>query len=142
MTNPGCAAEVTIDTTVIQFDTVLAAYSMLCPLTGTSIACNDDFNGTLQSQVSFRVEAGHTVMIRVGGFFSAANPSGNGELHVNFTPRCPADFNDDGGVDGSDVSAFFERWEAGELDADVNCDGGIDGTDIEVFFPAWEAGGC
>jgi V8-like Glu-specific endopeptidase len=142
VTNPGCTADVTIDTAGSQFDTVLAAYSMLCPLTGTSIACNDDFDGTLQSQVSFRLETGQSVVIRVGGFFSAANPSGDGELHVSIMPKCPADFNDDGGVDGSDVSAFFERWEAGEFDADVNCDGGVDGTDIDVFFPTWEAGGC
>ena len=57
----------------------------------------------------------------MSGLFSAANPGGNGERQVNFTPTWPADFN---------------------ADAVVNCDGGIDGTDIEVFFPAWEAGGC
>ncbi|MCX5691344.1 MAG: hypothetical protein NTV94_16405 [Planctomycetota bacterium] len=55
---------------------------------------------------------------------------------------CPADFNLDGGVDGSDVSAFFESWEAGDSLADVNRDGGVDGSDIDTFFAAWEAGGC
>jgi len=28
-------------------------------------------------------------------------------------PDCPADFNADGGVDGSDVDAFFDRWVTG-----------------------------
>lgn len=28
-------------------------------------------------------------------------------------PDCPGDFNQDGGIDGSDVAAFFEVWEAG-----------------------------
>lgn len=55
---------------------------------------------------------------------------------------CPADFNQDGGIDGNDVEAFFITWEAGECDADVNGDGGINGGDVETFFVAWEAGGC
>jgi hypothetical protein len=32
---------------------------------------------------------------------------------VNFSIACPADFNADGGVDFTDVEAFFERWENG-----------------------------
>jgi hypothetical protein len=55
---------------------------------------------------------------------------------------CPADFNQDGGVDGADVDAFFEAWEAGDGSADVNADGGVDGEDVSAFFSAWEAGGC
>lgn len=55
---------------------------------------------------------------------------------------CPADFNRDGGVDGSDVGAFFAEWEAGWSSADVNGDGGVDGGDVDAFFAVWEAGGC
>lgn len=51
-----------------------------------------------------------------------------------------ADFNFDGGVDGSDVEAFFLAWEAGETIADFNIDGGVDGNDVEAFFVAWENG--
>jgi hypothetical protein len=58
------------------------------------------------------------------------------------SPPCPADFNQDGGVDGADVSAFFGAWEAGDTSADVNADGGVDGGDVSTFFVAWEAGGC
>lgn len=57
-------------------------------------------------------------------------------------PACPADFNQDGGVDGADIEAFFTVWETGDPSADVNADGGVDGTDVETFFAAWEAGGC
>ena len=57
-------------------------------------------------------------------------------------PVCAADFNRDGGVDGSDVAAFFFAWECGGDGADVNEDGGTDGADIEAFFTVWEAGGC
>ncbi len=55
---------------------------------------------------------------------------------------CAADFNDDGGVDGADVSAFFEAWESSTGCSDVNDDGGIDGSDVSEFFSLWESGGC
>jgi hypothetical protein len=64
-------------------------------------------------------------------------------LIVDFTPPaggCIGDYNADGGVDGSDVSAFFADWESGTSAADVNQDGGIDGSDVDVFFEHWEAG--
>lgn len=57
-------------------------------------------------------------------------------------PPCAADFNQDGGVDGSDVEAFFNEWENGLGCADVNLDGGIDGADVEFFFAVWQEGGC
>ena len=55
---------------------------------------------------------------------------------------CPADYNSDGGVDGSDIETFFVDWQEGATCADVNQDGGIDGTDVESFFVVWEVGGC
>ncbi len=51
-------------------------------------------------------------------------------------PACVGDFNNDGGVDGSDIEAFFLAWEVGDSIADVNQDGG----DIEYFFVRWQAG--
>ena len=57
-------------------------------------------------------------------------------------PGCAADFNDDGGVDGGDVAAFFVAWEAGEGCGDVNEDGGVDGQDTFAFFTVWQNGGC
>ena len=54
---------------------------------------------------------------------------------------CPADFNGDGGVDGSDVEAFFAVWVTGDTSGDINQDGGVDGADIEAFFTRW-ADGC
>lgn len=53
---------------------------------------------------------------------------------------CPTDWNADGGIDGGDVDAFFQSWEAGS--ADFNLDGGTDGLDIGEFFARWEAGTC
>lgn len=54
---------------------------------------------------------------------------------------CPSDFNCDGGVDNSDIEAFFRWYEAGSSIADVNQDGGTDGADVQYFFELWE-GGC
>jgi hypothetical protein len=69
------------------------------------------------------------------------DPARRPVLIVEFA-RCPADFNQDGGVDGGDVADFFETWSQGASAADVNLDGGVDGSDIDAFFVPWEAGGC
>ncbi len=55
---------------------------------------------------------------------------------------CPADFNDDGGIDGSDVADFYVAWENADPAADTNQDGGVDGSDVDAFFIAWSNGGC
>jgi len=62
------------------------------------------------------------------------------DLPVPSSGTCPADFNQDGGVDGSDVEAFYSLWENGDSGADFNQDGGVDGADVEAFFLRWEAG--
>jgi hypothetical protein len=51
---------------------------------------------------------------------------------------CVADWNNDGGVDGDDVIAFFSDWDRGL--ADINGDGGTDGDDVIVFFASWDNG--
>ncbi|MFN9992911.1 MAG: hypothetical protein ACK54H_06165 [Phycisphaerales bacterium] len=51
---------------------------------------------------------------------------------------CPADWTNDGGVDGDDVIAFFTDWDAGN--ADYTGDGGTDGDDVIAFFADWDAG--
>jgi hypothetical protein len=57
-------------------------------------------------------------------------------------PACGADYNADGGVDGSDLEAFFSEWADSAGCSDVNQDGGVDGSDVESFITAWERGGC
>ncbi len=71
-------------------------------------------------------------MLWIGGFWAGE------AVYI----QCPADYNQDGGVDGADVGAFFSDWEAGLSAADVNQDGGVDGADVDAFFAAWESGGC
>ncbi len=57
-------------------------------------------------------------------------------------PACAADFDQDGGVTGGDIAAFFAQYEAGAACADVDLDGGITGGDVAAFFTLFEAGGC
>jgi fibronectin type 3 domain-containing protein/V8-like Glu-specific endopeptidase len=73
---------------------------------------------------------------------TCGNATSNTALLTVNPAGCAADFNQDGGVDGADINAFFEAWEAGEGTADVNLDGGVDGADVDAFFLVWEAGGC
>lgn len=57
-------------------------------------------------------------------------------------PACAADYDDNGGVDGGDLAAFFVDFEFGVLCADVDANGGVDGGDLAYFFLVFEQGGC
>jgi len=146
--NSICDGPVNVTTCGSNFDTKLSVYAACPTQSGASLACNDDApvgqscNETLQSAVTFSALAGATYLIRVGGYQGAI---GDGFLNVSGecgTVGCAADFNADGGVDGTDVSAFFTSWQAGDNAADVDLSGGVDGEDVAFFFIAWQAGGC
>lgn len=57
-------------------------------------------------------------------------------------PPCAADYDQDGGVTGSDIGAFIADFETGATCADVDLDGGVTGSDLAAFFTVFEAGGC
>lgn len=61
---------------------------------------------------------------------------------ISECPPCVADFDQDGGVTGGDIGAFFVRFEEGSFCADVDMDGGITGGDIAAFFMKFESGDC
>jgi hypothetical protein len=145
-----CDGTVDANTCGPGYDSKMAVYlyeGSLCPTTGP-IGCNDDdvscASSIRRSRVTFTAVSSNYYIIRVGGYLGS---TGCGVLNVGCTPEntcpgCPADFNQDGGIDGSDVGAFFEVWENGEPCGDVNQDGGIDGSDVDFFFFVWENGGC
>ena len=64
-------------------------------------------------------------------------PTTAATIAVNST----GDINQDGGVDGADVEAFFLAWVDALPESDINNDGGVDGTDVDFFFLNW-SGGC
>lgn len=64
-------------------------------------------------------------------------------IRVDFNDcGCAADYNEDGGVDGQDIEAFFAEFEDSAGCSDVNQDGGVTGEDVGAFFDVWEAGSC
>ena len=70
--------------------------------------------------------------VPLGSFMvSIAPPTGD-------TPPCPADFNNDGKVDGGDLGLMLSAW--GNCDAcqqDLNGDGKVDGGDLGLLLAAW-----
>jgi len=62
---------------------------------------------------------------------------------------CPADFNGNGSIGTSDISAFLQAWFGdlvnGTLTADFNGNGTVGTSDVSAFLSAWFAaisGGC
>ncbi len=77
--------------------------------------------------------SGNYIIQLAGACFPSGGPN---------CPACAADYDQSGGVDGQDIGAFFNDWEAGAQCADVDGSGGVDGDDIGFFFDRWQAGGC
>ncbi|MBS0197898.1 MAG: immunoglobulin domain-containing protein [Planctomycetes bacterium] len=114
-------------------------------LTDGAVAGLGTVSGSQTATISIADLAPSPLYDRVYCFVSdncGTSTSDPATLTINQCFACPADFNQDGGVDGGDVTAFFAAWEPGEAAADVNQDGGVDGADISTFFSAWENGGC
>jgi hypothetical protein len=70
--------------------------------------------------------------------------SGTGAAIANFSAvsridiaECPADFNDDGAVDGNDLGFLLASWGATGGSADLNVDGTVDGNDLGLLLAAW-----
>lgn len=65
-----CTGEVTISLAGSSYDTMLAVYNgcECFPVAADLIACNDDFGGTYQSQLTFSAIAGNQYLIEVGGY--------------------------------------------------------------------------
>ena len=69
----------------------------------------------------------------------------NGDLIATYTfqldepgtPVCPADFNDDGQVNGADLTNLLARWGETAPEYDLNGDGEIDGADLTIVLSSW-----
>jgi hypothetical protein len=53
------------------------------------------------------------------------------------SPPCPADLNDDGTVNGADLTILLGEWGTKDSIFDLNGDGLIDGADLTVLLSNW-----
>lgn len=81
-----CTGDVTVSLAGSSYDTMLAVYNgcECYPTQADLIACNDDFGGTYQSQVTFAAIEGEKYLIEVGGY---SNEVGRGLITV----KCEGD---------------------------------------------------
>ncbi len=146
--SPTCTGTATVSTCGSGYDTELAIYAgTSCPITESSIACNDDAC-SLQSTVTFPAVAGSSYLIRLGGYNGA---TGSGTLTVSCAPAggcpwqlsgCTADQDGDFDVDSDDIVLFFSNFENGDSCADQDNDTDVDSDDVVRFFTLFEQGGC
>lgn len=66
-------------------------------------------------------------------------PDPLGKMNCFSYARCPADFNNDGFIDGSDSDSFNNAFEAGNPCADLNGDCFLDGSDSDLFNNEFES---
>ena len=76
-----CTGEATVSLLGSGYDTMLAVYDgcKCYPAAGDLIACNDDFESSRQSQITFDAAAGNRYLIEVGGYSSN---TGQGVLSI------------------------------------------------------------
>ena len=70
----------------------------------------------------------------------ASNPLFHPRLVVSYIPPDtgnPADINDDGVVNGVDLSELLGRWGTSAEEADLNADGIVNGADLARLLSEW-----
>jgi hypothetical protein len=77
-----CSGDVTVSLLGSSYDTMLAVYDgcECFPTSSDFIACNDDFAGTYQSQITFAAIAGNQYLIEIGGY---GGSQGKGFLNIS-----------------------------------------------------------
>ncbi|MBU3727777.1 MAG: hypothetical protein FGM37_00785 [Phycisphaerales bacterium] len=79
--------------------------------------------------------AGQTYYICVGGFATGTVINGNLNISGPEGSPCPADYDGDGNVGGSDLTTLLAAW--GTPVGDNDGDGNTSGTDLTVLLAAW-----
>ena len=78
------------------------------------------------------------LVIRAGDSVNSVNAVARIQIG-NPTSSCPADLDDDGDVDGTDLAALLAQWGT-DGSADINGDGTVNATDLSSVLAAW--GSC
>jgi len=76
------------------------------------------------------------------GWIHLKNMSIPYKVQTAWVPECPADYNDDGKVDGLDFIIFRNQWGRTDClsvgcEGDMNSDGKVDGLDFIIFRNNW-----
>ncbi|MBT4584731.1 MAG: hypothetical protein HOC93_06585 [Phycisphaerae bacterium] len=129
---------------IVDFDTDIVVYEGNCG-NKTQIACNGDGDGCggYSSITTFNVSQGNDYLIRVGGWGSSSE--GSGQLSVDGpgepcdTTPCPGDANGDGMVGVSDLLIVIDLWGQSGGIGDINGDGAVDVSDLLAVVDAWGA---
>jgi hypothetical protein len=130
---------------IVDFDTDIVVYEGNCG-SKTQIACNGDGDGCggYSSMTTFNVSQGTDYLIRVGGWGSSSEGSGQlsvdgpGEPCDTGTP-CPGDVDGSGNVGVEDLLAVVDMWGQAGGDGDVDEDGTVGVGDLLVIIDAWGA---
>jgi hypothetical protein len=62
------------------------------------------------------------------------------ERNFSIKNSCPADFDGNGFVNGTDYDLYVAAFELGDISADFDGDGFVNGADFDLFIIAYEAG--
>ena len=60
-----------------------------------------------------------------------------GGVSCEDAPDCPADFNGDGAVEGSDLGLLLAVWGTNDAQADLDGDGNVGGGDLGLILSGW-----
>lgn len=101
------------------------------------IACNDDGQCSIQSQLEWYAQANQEYLIRLGTSFPFQFGSGVLEIAAD---ACPADLNDDAAVDRHDLATLLAHFAASAADhweGDVDGDTDVDLQDLATLLAAF-----
>lgn len=97
--------------------------------------------GTFRPATISGISEDGTVVVGYGVYVDEQSTYRTSHGFIAYLPRqCRADVDNNGGVDGGDVEAFFALWDDGLQEADFDQNGGVDGADIAAFFNRWRDG--
>ena len=78
------------------------------------------------------------LVMRVGDSVSSINTIARIDLGPP-AATCPGDYNDDGVIDGADITVLLNAWGSADATVDLNNDGIIDASDIALLLNGWGA---
>ena len=121
-----------------EFEPTLPLMNMLDYGLGNGFAPNESPQGTSLIESLLFPGCTYTLVNSQWAFFRPGGPytlTITGPAALAVATDCPADFTDDGAVNGSDLAVLLAAW--GTPGADLTGDGTTNGSDLAVLLAAW-----